>query len=110
MRYASTYDKTGATVVARGDPLVGLTELGPATTAEVLQAADARHRRRFRRRIGRWYPSPAEVSSASPSTTRRTVETGRSDSEPKFAGGLSPALTSWSSRVAPDRLRGGRGS
>ena len=45
MRYASTYDKSGAPVVAelQGDrlvPLAGLSELGEATTAEVLAAAE----------------------------------------------------------------------
>ena len=44
MRYASTYDKTGAPVVAevQGDllvPLAGLDELGRDTTAEVLEAS-----------------------------------------------------------------------
>ena len=47
MRYASTYDKSGAPVVAelQGDllvPLAGLGELGAATTAEVLAAAARR--------------------------------------------------------------------
>jgi len=47
MRYASTYDKSGTPVVAelQGDrlvPLAGLTELGDATTAEVLAAAERR--------------------------------------------------------------------
>ena len=47
MRYASTYDKSGAPVVAelQGDllvPLAGLTELGQATTAAALAAAGRR--------------------------------------------------------------------
>src|ERR1700733_3011457 len=47
MRYASTYDRSGAPVVAelQGDrlvPLAGLTEVGEATTAEPLAAAARR--------------------------------------------------------------------
>ena len=43
MRYASTYDKSGAPVVAelQGDllvPLAGLSELGEATSAEAVMA------------------------------------------------------------------------
>ena len=46
MRYASTFDTSGAPVVAelQGDslvPLAGLDELGPLTTAEVLAAIRA---------------------------------------------------------------------
>ena len=110
MRYASTYDKTGAPVVAevQGDqlvPLVGLTELGPATTAEVLSRAPSASppspsppsTPQFRPVV----PNPAR-SSASASTTRRTSRRpGRSDSDypvlfPKFARSLACRLTSWS--------------
>src|ERR1700729_3973386 len=102
MRYASTYDKTGAPVVAevQGDllvPLVGLTGLGPATTAEALlrpelltadasPAAEAE----FRPVV----PNPAKVFCVGLNYKAHIEETGRSDSDypvlfPKFASSLA---------------------
>jgi acylpyruvate hydrolase len=102
MRYASTYDETGAPVVAelQGDqlvPLVGLTELGAQTTAQALAAAE--------RRLGEAIaaseailrpvvPNPAKVFCVGLNYQAHIQETGRNDSDypvlfPKFASSLT---------------------
>ena len=102
MRYASTYDKTGAPVVAevQGDllvPLVGLTELGPATTAEVLLAAERLTADAFPAVDAQFrpvVPNPAKVFCVGLNYKAHIEETGRSDSDypvlfPKFASSLA---------------------
>ena len=102
MRYASTYDKTGAPVVAevQGDllvPLVGLTELGPATTAEVLLAAERLTADAFPAAEAEFrpvVPNPAKVFCVGLNYKAHIEETGRSDSDypvlfPKFASSLA---------------------
>jgi acylpyruvate hydrolase len=102
MRYASTFDKNGAPVVAelRGDllvPLAGLAELGQETTAEVLAAAE----RRTADAIGvadpvlrPVVPNPAKVFCVGLNYKAHIEETGRTDSDypvlfPKFASSLT---------------------
>jgi acylpyruvate hydrolase len=102
MRYASTYDKTGAPVVAelQGDllvPLVGLTELGGQTTAEVLAAAARRTADAFaadEATLRPVIPSPAKDFCLGLNYLAHIQETGRSDSDypvlfPKFASSLT---------------------
>ena len=102
MRYASTYDKSGAPVVAelQGDalvPLAGLSELGAATTAEVLAAAERRTADAFPAagaRLRPVVPSPAKVICVGLNYKAHIEETGRSDSDypvlfPKFASSLT---------------------
>lgn len=104
MRYASTYDKSGAPVVAelRGDllvPLAGLAELGEATTAEVLAAAERRTADAFpasEANLRAVVPNPAKVICVGLNYKAHIEETGRSDSEypvlfPKFASSLTGA-------------------
>ena len=106
MRYASTYDKSGAPVVAelQGDllvPLAGLTELGAATTAEVLAAAGRRPADAFPAagaELRAVVPNPAKVICVGLNYKAHIEETGRSDSEypvffPKFASSLTGANT-----------------
>src|ERR1700743_3278215 len=106
MRYASTYDKSGAPVVAelQGDrlvPLAGLTELGDATTAEVLAAAERRTADAFRAAdatLRAVVPNPAKVICVGLNYKAHIEETGRSDSDypvffPKFASSLTGANT-----------------
>ncbi|MGD0705802.1 MAG: fumarylacetoacetate hydrolase family protein [Trebonia sp.] len=102
MRYASTYDQSGAPVVAelRGDllvPLAGLTELGAATTAEVLAAAGRRTEDAFPAagaELRPVVPNPAKVICIGLNYKAHIEETGRSDSDypvlfPKFASSLA---------------------
>jgi len=102
MRYASTHDKTGAPVVAevQGDllvPLVGLTELGPATTAEVLLGAERLTADAFPAAEAEFrpvVPNPAKVFCVGLNYKAHIEETGRSDSDypvlfPKFASSLA---------------------
>jgi acylpyruvate hydrolase len=102
MRYASTYDKSGVPVVAelQGDllvPLAGLTELGEATTAEVLAAAERRTAEAFPASEGTLravVPNPAKVICVGLNYKAHIEETGRSDSDypvlfPKFASSLA---------------------
>jgi acylpyruvate hydrolase len=102
MRYASTYDKTGAPVVAevQGDqlvPLVDLTELGPATTAEVLLGAERLAADAFPAAEAEFrpvVPNPAKVFCVGLNYKAHIEETGRSDSDypvlfPKFASSLA---------------------
>jgi acylpyruvate hydrolase len=106
MRYASTYDKSGAPVVAelRGDllvPLAGLTELGADTTAEALAAASRRTADAFpagEAELRAVVPSPAKVICVGLNYKAHIEETGRRDSEypvlfPKFASSLTGANT-----------------
>jgi acylpyruvate hydrolase len=102
MRYASTYDKNGAPVVAelQGDllvPLAGLTELGAATTAEVLAAAGRRTADALpasEAELRAVVPSPAKVICVGLNYKAHIEETGRADSGypvlfPKFASSLT---------------------
>jgi len=102
MRYASTYDKTGAPVAAevQGDllvPLAGLTELGPATTAEVLLAAERLTADAFPAVDAEFrpvVPNPAKVFCVGLNYKAHIEETGRTDSDypvlfPKFASSLA---------------------
>jgi len=102
MRYASTYDQSGAPVVAelQGDllvPLAGLTELGGATTAEVLAAAERRTADAFpvaTAELRPVVPNPAKVICIGLNYKSHIEETGRSDSDypvlfPKFASSLA---------------------
>ena len=104
MRYASTYDRSGAPVVAelQGDrlvPLAGLTELGEATTAEVLAAAERRTADAFPAAdatLRAVVPNPAKVICVGLNYKAHIEETGRSDSDypvlfPKFASSLAAA-------------------
>ena len=104
MRYASIYDNSGAPVVAelQGDrlvPLTGLTELGEATTAEVLAAAGRRAADAFPAagaRLRAVVPNPAKVICVGLNYKAHIEETGRSDSDypvlvPKFASSLTAA-------------------
>jgi acylpyruvate hydrolase len=104
MRYASTYDKSGAPVVAelRGDllvPLAGPTELGQATTAEVLAAAERRTADGFpasEAELRPLVPNPAKVICVGLNYKAHIEETGRTDSDypvlfPKFASSLAAA-------------------
>jgi acylpyruvate hydrolase len=106
MRYASTYDKSGTPVVAelQGDrlvPLAGLTELGEATTAEVLAAAGRRPADAFPEADATFravVPNPAKVICVGLNYKAHIEETGRSDSDypvffPKFASSLTAANT-----------------
>jgi acylpyruvate hydrolase len=107
MRYASTYDKAGAPVVAelRGDllvPLAGLAELGEGTTAEILATADRRpadavpaDRATYRPVV----PRPGKVFCVGLNYKAHIEETGRGDSDypvlfPKFASSLAGAFDS----------------
>jgi len=102
MRYASTYDKNGAPVVAelQGDllvPLAGLTELGQAATAEVLAGAERRTAEAFpasEARLRAVVPNPAKVICVGLNYKAHIEETGRTDSDypvlfPKFASSLA---------------------
>ena len=102
MRYASTFDQSGAPVVAelQGDllvPLAGLTELGAATTAEVLAAAGRRAADAFpaaEAELRPVVPNPAKVICVGLNYKAHIEETGRSDSDypvlfPKFASSLA---------------------
>jgi acylpyruvate hydrolase len=102
MRYASTYDKTGAPVAAelQGEllvPLAGLTELGQATTAEVLAGAVRRVADALpasEARLRPVVPNPARVFCIGLNYKAHIEETGRSDSDypvlfPKFASSLT---------------------
>jgi acylpyruvate hydrolase len=102
MRYASTYDKSGAPVVAelQGDllvPLAGLTELGAATTPEVLAAAGRRTADAFpasEAELRPVVPNPAKVICVGLNYKAHIEETGRTDSDypvlfPKFASSLT---------------------
>src|SRR3984957_8544708 len=102
MLYASTFDKSGAPVVAevQGDllvPLAGLTELGAATTAEVLAAAERRTADAFpaaEAELRPVVPNPAKVICVGLNYKAHIEETGRSDSDypvlfPKFASSLA---------------------
>lgn len=102
MRYASTYDKSGAPVVAefRGDqlvPLAGLTELGGASTAAALAAAERRTADAFpasEATLRAVVPNPAKVICVGLNYKAHIEETGRTDSDypvlfPKFASSLT---------------------
>ena len=102
MRYASTFDKSGAPVVAelQGDllvPLAGLTELGAATTAEVLAGAARRTADAFpaaEAELRAAVPNPAKVICIGLNYKAHIEETGRTDSDypvlfPKFASSLT---------------------
>lgn len=102
MKLVSTYDKTGAPVVAevQGDllvPLAGLTELGAATTAEVLAAARRRTADAFpagEAELRAVVPNPAKVICVGLNYKAHIEETGRTDSDypvlfPKFASSLT---------------------
>jgi len=102
MRYASTYDKSGAPVAAelQGDllvPLAGLAELGAATTAEVLGAAGRRTADAFpvaEAELRAVVPNPAKVFCVGLNYKAHIEETGRADSGypvlfPKFASSLT---------------------
>jgi acylpyruvate hydrolase len=102
MRYASTYDKSGAPVVAelQGDllvPLAGLTELGPDTSAETLAAAERRAADAFpasEATLRPVVPNPAKVICVGLNYKAHIEETGRTDSDypvlfPKFASSLT---------------------
>jgi len=102
MRYASTYDKSGAPVVAevQGDllvPLAGLTELGRSTTAEVLANAERVDAAAFpaaEADLRPVVPNPAKVFCVGLNYKAHIEETGRSDSDypvlfPKFASSLA---------------------
>jgi acylpyruvate hydrolase len=102
MRYASTFDKTGAPVVAelQGDllvPLDGLTELGAATTGQVLAAERRRTTDAFpaaEAELRPVVPNPARVFCVGLNYKAHIEETGRTDSDypvlfPKFASSLT---------------------
>jgi len=102
MRYASTYDNSGAPVAAelQGDllvPLGGLAELGPGTTAAVLAAAERRTADAFPAagaRLRPVVPAPAKVICVGLNYKAHIEETGRADSDypvlfPKFASSLA---------------------
>jgi acylpyruvate hydrolase len=102
MRYASTYDKSGAPVVAelRGDllvPLAGLTELGRAATPEALAVAERRTADAFpagEAELRAVVPNPAKVICVGLNYKAHIEETGRTDSDypvlfPKFASSLT---------------------
>jgi acylpyruvate hydrolase len=106
MRYASTYDRSGAPVVAelQGDllvPLGGLTELGAGTTAEVLADAPRRLADAFPAagaELRAVVPNPAKVICIGLNYKAHIEETGRTDSGypvlfPKFASSLTGANT-----------------
>ena len=121
MRYASTYDKTGAPVVAevQGDLLVpllfpgapGVTELGPATTAEVLLAAERLTADAFpaaEAELRPVVPNPAKVFCVGLNYKAHIEETGRTDSDypvlfPKFASSLACRWPSSSCRRSRTR-------
>jgi acylpyruvate hydrolase len=102
MRFASTYDNTGEAVVAelQGDllvPLAGLAELGPASTAAALAAAERRTADAFpasEAELRAVVPNPAKVFCVGLNYKAHIEETGRSDSDypvlfPKFASSLA---------------------
>jgi acylpyruvate hydrolase len=102
MRYASTYDMTGAPVVAELQedilvPLTDLAELGQATTAEVLAAARHRTADAFpaaEATLRAVVPSPARVFCVGLNYKSHLEETGRGDSDypvlfPKFSTSLT---------------------
>src|ERR1700761_9401713 len=102
MRYASTFDRNVDPVVAevQGDllvPLSGLSELGQATTAEVLAAAERRPADAFPAAdadLRPVVPNPAKVICVGLNYKAHIEETGRSDSDypvlfPKFASSLT---------------------
>jgi len=102
MRYASTFDRNGDPVVAevQGDllvPLAGLAELGAATTAQVLAAAERRPEDAFpaaEADLRPVVPNPAKVICVGLNYKAHIEETGRSDSDypvlfPKFASSLT---------------------
>jgi acylpyruvate hydrolase len=102
MRYASTYDKSGLPVVAelQGDllvPLQGLTELGKATSATALAAAERRASDAFpvtEAILRPVVPNPAKVFCVGLNYKSHIAETGRDDSDypvlfPKWASSLT---------------------
>jgi acylpyruvate hydrolase len=102
VRYASTYDKSGAPVVAelQGEllvPLAGLAELGAASTPEALAAAERRTADAFpadAARLRAVVPNPAKVICVGLNYKAHIEETGRADSAypvlfPKFASSLT---------------------
>jgi acylpyruvate hydrolase len=102
MRYASTYDQSGAPVAAelQGDllvPLAGLAELGEQTTAEVLAGAERRTADAFSAagaRLRPVVPAPGKVICIGLNYKAHIEETGRTDSDypvlfPKFASSLT---------------------
>ena len=102
MRYASTFDRNGDPVVAevQGDllvPLAGLAELGAATTAQVLAAAERRPEDAFpaaEADLRPVVPNPAKVICVGLNYKAHIEETGRTDSDypvlfPKFASSLT---------------------
>jgi acylpyruvate hydrolase len=102
MRYASTYDQSGAPVAAelQGDllvPLAGLAELGEQTPAEVLAGAERRPADAFPAagaRLRPVVPAPGKVICVGLNYKAHIEETGRTDSDypvlfPKFASSLT---------------------
>ena len=102
MRYASTYDQSGAPVAAelQGDllvPLAGLAELGEQTPAEVLAGAERRTADAFpaaSARLRPVVPAPGKVICVGLNYKAHIEETGRTDSDypvlfPKFASSLT---------------------
>lgn len=102
MPYASTYDKTGAPVVAEVDgdlivPLAGLAELGSETTTGALGAARRLTGDAFpasEAKLRPVVPNPAKVICVGLNYKSHMEETGRSDSDypvlfPKFASSLT---------------------
>jgi acylpyruvate hydrolase len=105
MRYASTYDETGAPVVAelRGDllvPLAGVAELGAASTPEVLASAERLTGVAFPASEAEFrpvVPNPSKVICIGLNYKAHIEETGRDDSAypvlfPKFASSLTGAF------------------
>jgi len=102
VRYASTYDKTGAPVVAelQGDlliPLAGLAELGGQSTEQALAGAARRTADAFpasEATLRPVIPNPAKVFCVGLNYQAHIQETGRNDSDypvlfPKFAASLT---------------------
>ena len=117
MRYASTYDSTGAPVVAelQGDllvPLAGLGELGAGTPAEVLAAAERRTADAFPAsgaQLRPVVPNPAKVICVGLNYKSHIEETGRSDSDypvlfPKFASSLAGPYDALDVSGAPEAV------
>jgi acylpyruvate hydrolase len=102
MRYASTYDETGAPVVAELQddllvPLAGLTELGEKTTAEALAGAERRAGEAFPASdatLRPVVPNPPRIFCVGLNYQAHIQETGRNDSDypvlfPKFSTSLT---------------------
>lgn len=117
MRYASTYDSSGAPVVAelQGDllvPLAGLAELGAGTPAEVLAAAERRTADAFPvsgAELRPVVPNPAKVICVGLNYKSHIEETGRSDSDypvlfPKFASSLAGPYAALDVSGAPEAV------